>query len=69
MFDAVRSAVAPLHADRPCGPDAMAAQDALFVDQVARQLRDAVSGAMGGHKLRGTLSAETAKALDPNLKP
>ena len=69
VFDAVRSAVAPLHADRPCGPDAMAAQDALFVDQVARQLRDAVSGAMGGHKLRGTLSAETAKALDPNLKP
>jgi histidine ammonia-lyase len=53
VFDAVRFAVAPLQADRPCGPDAMAAQDALFADSVVWELRAAVRVAMAGHKLRG----------------
>jgi histidine ammonia-lyase len=53
VFDAVRSAVAPLQADRPCGPDAMAVQDALFTASVVGQLRAAVRVAMAGHKLRG----------------
>ena len=53
VFDAVRSAVAPLQADRPCGPDAMAAQGALFADSVVWELRAEVRVAMAGHKLRG----------------
>jgi histidine ammonia-lyase len=53
VFDAVRSAVAPLQADRPCGPDAMAAQHALFADSVVWELRAEVRVAMAGHKLRG----------------
>ncbi len=54
VFAAVRSAVAPLQADRPCGPDAMAAQDALFADSLVQALRAVVRGAMAGHDLRGT---------------
>jgi histidine ammonia-lyase len=53
VFDAVRFAVAPLQADRPCGPDAMAAQVTLFADSVVWELRAAVRVAMAGHKLRG----------------
>ncbi|MCX7226551.1 MAG: aromatic amino acid lyase [Burkholderiales bacterium] len=53
VFDAVRSAVAPLQADRPCGPDAMAAQDGLFAASVVGQLRAVVGVAMAGHPLRG----------------
>jgi histidine ammonia-lyase len=53
VFDAVRSAVEPLQADRPCGPDAMAAQGALFADSVVWELRAEERVAMAGHKLRG----------------
>jgi histidine ammonia-lyase len=53
VFDAVRSAVAPLQSDRPCGPDAMAAQDGLFAASVVGQLRAVVGVAMAGHPLHG----------------
>ena len=54
VFDAVRSVVEPLQADRPCGPDAMSVEGAIFADSVAQQLRTAVRIAMANHKLRGT---------------
>lgn len=53
VFDAVRTAVAPLQADRPCGPDATATQDVLFADSVAQELRTAVRDGMAGFNLRG----------------
>ena len=54
VFDAVRSVVEPLQADRPCGPDAMSVEGAIFAESVAQQLRTSVRVAMAGHKLRGT---------------
>ena len=53
VFDAVRSVVTPLQIDRPCGPDAMDAHDALFADSMARALRMAVREGMAGFTLRG----------------
>ncbi len=52
VFDAVRSAVPMLQADRPSGPDAMRVQVALFGKDLARQLRDALRPALAGHALR-----------------
>jgi histidine ammonia-lyase len=53
VFDAVRSAVAPLQADRPCGPDAMAVQNALFAHGLHAALRATITKEMVGHVLRG----------------
>ena len=53
VFDAVRSVVPPLQADRPCGPDAMAVQAALFAPGLQLSLRAVVADRMAGHVLRG----------------
>ena len=53
VFDAVRSVVPPLHADRPCGPDAMAVSGRLFSADVYLALRAAVSDGVAGYALRG----------------
>ena len=53
VFDAVRSVVPPLHADRPCGPDAMVVSTVLFSADVGRALRAAVADGLAGHVLRG----------------
>ena len=53
VFDAARSAVPPLHADRPCGADAMAVHDILFAPGLYGALRTSVTQAMSGHFLRG----------------
>ena len=53
VFDAVRSVVPRLQADRPCGPDAMAVQAKLFAADTQVALRAAVASAMAGHSLRG----------------
>ncbi len=53
VFDAVRSVVPPLHADRPCGPDAMAVSGRLFSADVYLALRAAVADGVAGHALRG----------------
>ncbi len=53
VFNALRSVVPPLQADRPCGPDAMAVQAALFAPGLQSSLRVAVAQGMAGHLLRG----------------
>ena len=53
VFNAVRSVVPQLHADRPCGPDAMVVQASLFAANVRTALRAAVAPAMAGYSLRG----------------
>lgn len=53
VFGAVRSAVPPLHADRPCGADAIAVQNVLFAAGLHEALRTRVAPAMAGYSLRG----------------
>ncbi len=53
VFDAVRSVVPPLQADRPAGADAMAIQRQLFTPDVYAAMRARLSPSMDGHLLRG----------------
>lgn len=53
VHEALRAAVPMLHADRPSGPDAMAAMDAIFAPATLDALRASVRSGMAGHALRG----------------
>ena len=53
VFNAARSVVPMLQADRPSGPDAMAVQQVLFAPDLQTALRSVVAHRMGGHSLCG----------------
>jgi histidine ammonia-lyase len=65
VFDAVRSVVLPLQADRPCGIDAMAVQGALFEQGLLEALRTTVAPAMNGHVMRGVSMPKAPSRFQP----